>query len=42
MPGLGGIEAAGEILALPDWSGEIVFVTAYDEYAVRRLRARRP
>ena len=34
MPGLGGIEAAGEILALPDWRGEIVFVTAYDEYAV--------
>ena len=34
MPGLSGIEAASEILALPDWSGEIVFVTAYDEYAV--------
>ena len=34
MPGLGGIEAAGEILALADWNGEIVFVTAYDEYAV--------
>ena len=34
MPGLTGIEAAGEILALPGWTGEIVFVTAYDEYAV--------
>lgn len=34
MPGLTGIEAAREILALPDWRGEIVFVTAYDEYAV--------
>lgn len=34
MPGLTGIEAAREILALPGWSGEVVFVTAYDEYAV--------
>ena len=34
MPGMTGIEAASEILALPDWHGEIVFVTAYDEYAV--------
>src|SRR4051812_5956820 len=34
MPGMTGIEAAREILALPDWSGEIVFVTAYDEYAI--------
>ncbi len=34
MPGMTGIETAREILALPDWSGEIVFVTAYDEYAV--------
>lgn len=34
MPGMTGIEAAREILALPDWQGEIVFVTAYDEYAV--------
>lgn len=34
MPGLTGIEAAREILALPDWHGEIVFVTAYDEYAI--------
>lgn len=34
MPGMTGIEAAREILALPDWRGEIVFVTAYDEYAV--------
>ena len=34
MPGLNGIEAAREIVALDDWCGEIVFVTAYDEYAV--------
>ena len=34
MPGLTGIEAAQEIVALPGWVGEIVFVTAYDEYAV--------
>jgi DNA-binding LytR/AlgR family response regulator len=34
MPGMTGIEAAREILALPGWQGEIVFVTAYDEYAV--------
>jgi DNA-binding LytR/AlgR family response regulator len=34
MPGMAGIEAAREILALADWRGEIVFVTAYDEYAV--------
>lgn len=34
MPGLTGIEAAGEIVALPQWQGEIVFVTAYDEYAI--------
>ena len=34
MPGLTGIEAAREIAALDDWSGEFVFVTAYDEYAV--------
>jgi DNA-binding LytR/AlgR family response regulator len=34
MPGLTGIEAAREILALPGWAGEIVFVTAYDEYAI--------
>ena len=34
MPGMTGIEAAREILGLPDWHGEIVFVTAYDEYAV--------
>jgi len=34
MPGLTGIEAAREILALPGWHGQIVFVTAYDEYAV--------
>jgi DNA-binding LytR/AlgR family response regulator len=34
MPGMTGIEAAREILALPAWTGEIVFVTAYDEYAV--------
>ena len=34
MPGMTGIEAAREIVALPGWKGEIVFVTAYDEYAV--------
>lgn len=34
MPGLTGIEAAREIVDLPDWRGELVFVTAYDEYAV--------
>ena len=34
MPGLTGLEAAAEIVALPGWSGEIVFITAYDEYAV--------
>ncbi len=34
MPGMTGLEAAAEIVALPSWSGEIVFVTAYDEYAI--------
>jgi DNA-binding LytR/AlgR family response regulator len=34
MPGLTGLEAAREIVTLPNWQGEIVFVTAYDEYAV--------
>jgi DNA-binding LytR/AlgR family response regulator len=34
MPGLTGIEAAREIAAQDNWRGEIVFVTAYDEYAV--------
>ena len=34
MPGLTGLEAAREIVTLPSWAGEIVFVTAYDEYAV--------
>jgi DNA-binding LytR/AlgR family response regulator len=34
MPGLTGIEAAQDIFALDGWSGELVFVTAYDEYAV--------
>ncbi|HSH89247.1 MAG TPA: response regulator, partial [Ramlibacter sp.] len=34
MPGLTGLEAASEIVTLPSWEGEIVFVTAYDEYAV--------
>lgn len=34
MPGLTGIEAAREIVALDNWAGQIVFVTAYDEYAV--------
>jgi len=35
MPGLTGIEAAREMAALDGWRGEIVFATAYDEYAVR-------
>jgi DNA-binding LytR/AlgR family response regulator len=34
MPGLTGIEAAREMASLAHWRGEIVFVTAYDEYAV--------
>ncbi len=34
MPGMTGLEAAREIITLPEWAGEIVFVTAYDEYAV--------
>lgn len=34
MPGLTGIEAAREIASQDQWHGEIVFVTAYDEYAV--------
>jgi len=34
MPGLTGIEAAREMAELEHWRGEIVFVTAYDEYAV--------
>ncbi len=34
MPALTGLEAAREIVTLPHWDGEIVFVTAYDEYAV--------
>lgn len=34
MPGLTGIEAAREMVALDNWCGEIVFVTAYDEYAI--------
>lgn len=34
MPGLGGIEAAREIVCQADWRGEVVFVTAFDEYAV--------
>jgi DNA-binding LytR/AlgR family response regulator len=34
MPGMTGLEAAREIVALPDWAGEVVFVTAYDEYAI--------
>ena len=35
MPGLTGIEAASEIVSLDDWRGELVFVTAYDEYAIK-------
>ena len=34
MPVLTGLEAAREIVTLPNWNGEIVFVTAYDQYAV--------
>jgi DNA-binding LytR/AlgR family response regulator len=34
MPGMTGLEAAREIITLPGWAGEVVFVTAYDEYAV--------
>lgn len=34
MPGLTGIEAARDIVDLEDWRGKLVFVTAYDEYAV--------
>jgi DNA-binding LytR/AlgR family response regulator len=34
MPGQTGIEAASEIVSLDGWRGELVFVTAYDEYAV--------
>ena len=34
MPGLSGIDAAREIVALQGWAGHLVFVTAYDEYAV--------
>ncbi|MBQ1765260.1 MAG: response regulator, partial [Aquincola sp.] len=39
MPGLTGVDAARQIAQLPtgdDWDGcEIVFITAYDEYAVQ-------
>ena len=34
MPGQTGIEAASDIMSLDGWTGELVFVTAYDEYAV--------
>ena len=34
MPGQTGIEAASDIMSLDEWKGELVFVTAYDEYAV--------
>ena len=34
MPGMTGIEAAREIVALDNWQGQLVFVTAYDEYAI--------
>ena len=34
MPGQTGIEAASDIVSLDGWKGELVFVTAYDEYAV--------
>jgi DNA-binding LytR/AlgR family response regulator len=39
MPGLSGMEAAREIVALEDWSGQLVFVTAYDEYAISAFEA---
>jgi DNA-binding LytR/AlgR family response regulator len=34
MPGQTGIEAASDIVNLDAWAGELVFVTAYDEYAI--------
>jgi DNA-binding LytR/AlgR family response regulator len=34
MPGMTGIEAAAEIGALPENRTQLVFVTAYDEYAI--------
>jgi DNA-binding LytR/AlgR family response regulator len=34
MPGQTGIEAASDIMSLDGWKGELVFVTAYDEYAI--------
>ncbi len=34
MPGQNGIDAARQIIDLDDWHGALVFVTAYDEYAV--------
>jgi DNA-binding LytR/AlgR family response regulator len=34
MPGQTGIEAASDIMSLDGWAGELVFVTAYDEYAI--------
>ena len=34
MPGQTGIEAASDIMSLDGWTGELVFVTAYDEYAI--------
>lgn len=34
MPGQTGIEAASDIMSLEGWKGELVFVTAYDEYAI--------
>lgn len=34
MPGQSGIDAARHIIDLGGWNGELVFVTAYDEYAV--------
>jgi DNA-binding LytR/AlgR family response regulator len=35
MPGLTGLEAAREIVAIEGWAGHLVFATAYDEYAIR-------
>ena len=34
MPGLNGIDAAREMVDLEHWRSEIVFVTAYDDYAM--------
>ncbi len=38
MPGLNGIDAAARLQEISDYSPCIVFVTAYDEYAVRAFK----